>query len=137
MMRFIAFEVLHLYDSGKSGISVPAQLSIGTRSVNVVTKLDTGATHCIFQRVYGDYLGLDIESGYRQEFHTTNGTFFAYGHQITLSVLSFDFDSVVYFTADENFTRDVLGRHRFLDRVCIGIKDYQGELYLSRNNITP
>ena len=39
---------------------------------------------------------------------------------------------VVYFAQDENFKRNVLGRHGWLDRVLIGINDYDGKLYLSR-----
>lgn len=50
-----------------------------------------------------------------------------------MSVHDFDFEVMVYFADDENFKRDVLGRHGFLDRVLIGLDDYAGKFYLQRN----
>lgn len=95
-------------------------------------KVDTGATYCIFQRLYGEHLGLDIERGHQQLIGTPTGSFVAYGHEVSLSVLEFEFDAVVYFAADDSFNRDVLGRHGWLSRVQLGIVDYKGKLYLDR-----
>ena len=39
---------------------------------------------------------------------------------------------MVFFAKDEFISRNVLGRHGFLDRLIIGINDYDGKLYLSR-----
>jgi hypothetical protein len=39
---------------------------------------------------------------------------------------------LVYFAEDENFSRNVLGRHGWLELVTIGLIDYDGKLYLSR-----
>ena len=130
----LAFDKLLFYDSSMSGITVPVFLQIGTLIANVDAKLDTGSTHCIFQRFVGNKLGLDIESGYRIEVRSAKGLFIAYGHNVTLTVLDFTFDSLVYFAKDDDFTRDVLGRQGFLNKVQIGVRDYQGELYLSRND---
>ena len=91
MVYDLAFEMLHLYDAGKSGITIPVLLCSGGLSVDVTTKLDTGASDCIFERFYGEELKLDIESGSRREFSAATGTFLAYGHEATLSVLGFDF----------------------------------------------
>jgi hypothetical protein len=128
----IAFELLHLYDAGKPGITIPVLLRSGGLSVDVTTKLDTGASDCIFERFYGEELKLDIESGSRQDFSAATGTFTAYGNEATLSVLGFDFDVTIYFAAHEAFNRNVLGRRGFLDRVLLGLNDYEGKLYLSR-----
>jgi hypothetical protein len=125
---------LHLYNSGEPGITVPVYLRSGETSLRVETKLDTGATHCIFQRIYGEDLGINIESGTPKRFGTATGSFLTYGHWITLSVFDSDFDVMVYFAADESFNRSVLGRHGFLDRVWIGLDDYAGKLYLRRND---
>ena len=130
----LTFEKILLYDSSKSGITVPVFLQTGNLITNVDAKLDTGSSHCIFQRFVGDSLGLDIENGYRIEVHTVNGSFTAYGHNVTLTVLDFKFDSQVFFAKNEDFKRDILGRHGFLNKVQIGIRDYQGEFYLSRND---
>ncbi len=130
----LPFTHLHLYDSGKPGITVPVFLRLSETSLRVETKLDTGATHCIFQRIYGEDLGLDIESGAPKRFGTATGSFLAYGHGVTLSVYDFDFDVMVYFAAADDFKRDVLGRHGFLDRLLIGLDDYAGKLYLRRGD---
>lgn len=130
----LAFDNLILYDPGKNGISLSVLLSLGHIEANIEAKLDTGSSHCIFQRVHGERLGLNIESGYPMNMSTANGFFMTYGHDVTLSVLDFKFDVMVYFAKDEEFARDVLGRHGFLNQVQIGLRDYQGELYLSRND---
>jgi hypothetical protein len=62
----------------------------------------------------------------------TDGSFPAYGHPITLSVLEFDFEIIAYFAADASFNRNVLGRHGFLNRLQLGLVDYEGRMYLSR-----
>jgi len=41
------------------------------------------------------------------------------------------FDATIYFAANEAFKRNVLGRRGFLDRVLLGLNDYEGKMYLS------
>jgi len=57
--------------------------------------------------------------------------FDAYGHDLTLSVLGVETFSRVYFAKEESFTRNVLGRQGWLDRVKLGLIDYEGKLLLS------
>jgi len=52
--------------------------------------------------------------------------------EITLSVADFQFDTMVFFAADAELNRNVLGRLVWLDRVVLGLIDYEGKLYLSR-----
>lgn len=99
-----------------------------------MTKLDTGASFCIFRRIYGELLGLTIESGQPETLSTPMGSFLAYGHDVTLVTLGLEFQTTVYFAADENFTRNVLGRQGWLDRVRLGLFDYEGKLLLSDYN---
>jgi hypothetical protein len=40
----------------------------------------------------------------------------------------------VYFASDEAFDRNVLGRFGWLDRMVIGINDYEGKLYLKSHD---
>jgi hypothetical protein len=126
----LTFSALCLYDAGESGITVPAVSRLGLQEMRLEAKVDTGSSYCIFQRGYGEHLGLDIESGHRQTVGTAVGSFTVYGHPVTLSVKDFDFDVVAYFAADYVFTRNVLGRHGFLNRLRIGLIDYAGKLYL-------
>jgi hypothetical protein len=53
---------------------------------------------------------------------------------VTLSTLNFEFDTMVYFAAEERFRRNVLGRRGWLEQVRIGLIDYDGALYVSQYN---
>ena len=126
------FSRLTIYEAGLPGIAVEVTLSLSEDSVTLPAKLDTGATNCVFARRYGEDLGIDIESGERVRISTATGSFMTYRHDVTLTVLGFAFDVRVCFAEDETFSRDVLGRRGFLDRVKLGLVDYEGKLYLSR-----
>ncbi len=128
----LAFEHLSRYDPGKPGIAVPVTLRSGAIDVAIDAKFDAGASNCIFQREYGETLGFEIEKGHRIMIGTAMGAFTAYGHPVTLSVFNYDFDVMVYFPENPAINRNVLGRHGFLDRLQIGLIDYEGKFFLSR-----
>ena len=133
MAENINFEVKHIYDPGEPGISVPVILSIGQKTIKLSAKIDTGAIYCLFTRQYGEELGLDIEKGHYQELKgISNQKFVAYGHSVSLSVYSLSFDITAYFARDYDITRNVLGRHGWLDRVKLLLIDYEGILYITR-----
>lgn len=125
------FAVLHHYDLGENDICVPLELIAGAESITFEAKVDTGSSHCVFQRQFGEQLGFQIEHGLPERFSTGTGTFLAYGHEVTLVVLGLETTATVYFAADEHFTRNVLGRQGWLDRVRLGLVDYDGQLYIS------
>jgi hypothetical protein len=66
---------------------------------------------------------------------TATGRFLTYGHEVALSAAGFDFDSIVYFAADGDIDCNVLGRHGWLDRVVLGLIDYEGKLLPSRYSL--
>jgi hypothetical protein len=117
----------------RDGIFLPLTLQWGDHSSQLEAQVDT-ASCCIFRRDLGESLGLDVESGFQQEINTVTGAFTTYGHTVTVSVLGFDFEAVVYFAADEGFTRNVLGRSGWLDRVRLGIVYPASEVYFSLYN---
>ncbi len=132
-MRYeIAESVLHEYDPGEPGITVPARLTVGSFSQNVTTKLDTGAGCCIFRRGIGEALGLDVENGTPQWISTVTGSFLTFGHEVTLTTLGLEFDVTVYFARDVEIKRDVLGRIGWLQQVRMGLVDYEGKLYVGK-----
>ncbi len=131
MAHSLRFSRLHDYGRAGSGITVPAVLTWLETSVRLLAKVDTGADLCIFQRAHGEALGLDIETGTRLRVGTVTGSFIAYGHRLFLSVLEYRFDSVVYFAAEESFTRNVLGRKGWLQNLRLGLVDHDGRLYVS------
>jgi len=127
----VAFAEKYDYDTLKIGITVPVTLNLGEENVVFEAKIDTGAENCIFERIHGERLGLVIESGEKQNFITVAGNFVAYAHEVNLSVLEIEFHTRVYFAESEYFTRSVLGRSGWLDRVKLGLIDYEGKLLLS------
>lgn len=128
----LSFEQLIHYDYSKEGICLGVILELAEEKVYFEAKIDTAATYCIFERKYGEALGLDIESGVQIKIGTATGSFLAYGHYLRLSLLNEDFDTMVYFAAPEYFNKNVLGRRGWLDLVIIGIVDYEEKLYFSR-----
>lgn len=121
-----------VYDYGTDAIIVPVELRLADKSVRVDAYLDTGATFCVFKRELASALDIDVEAGTPLRLGTVTGSFDAYGHMLTLETLNYSFDVTVYFAAHESFTRNVLGRHGWLDQVRLGVVEYESKLYLSR-----
>lgn len=132
MSHQLNFAQLLAYDAGAPGISLTVTLALGLSQVEFPAKIDTGSTFCVFERAWGEALGLIIEDGVRERIGTVTGSFFAFGHSVTLTTAGLEFDALVFFATDESFTRNVLGRFGWLDRVVLGLVDYEGRLYLSR-----
>ena len=108
------------------------ELTVGTNVVQVDAKLDTGANFCIFDRAYGDMLGLDVESGTKTLVSTANSTFHVFGHRLTMTALGLQLDVLVYFAADEDIRRSVLGRRGFIDQLRLCLIEHDGEFYISK-----
>jgi hypothetical protein len=64
-------------------------------------------------------------------FWTVSGSFRAYGHWLGLAVLGVEVNALVYFYEEPAIARNVLGRSGWLDRVRLGLVDYDSLLYLS------
>jgi len=84
-----------------------------------------------FEREHGELLGLDIESGAPTTIGTATGKFLAFEHRITLVTFGLSWDATVCFIAEDGIKRNVLGRQSWLDRVKLGLIDYEGRLLLS------
>ena len=125
------FDLIFRDEVGRDGMFLPVTLLCGEARADLEAQIDTGASCCIFRRDLGESLGLDIENGFRQEINTVTRAFTTYGHTVTVAVLGFDFEAVVYFAGAEGFTRNVLGRSGWLDRVRLGIVYHDSEVYLS------
>ncbi len=94
-------------------------------------KVDPGAQVCLFKRDLGETLGLDVESGHYIELDSLGGIIPAFGHHLMLETLGMEFESVIYFAAIYNLRRNLLGREGWLQKVRLGIVDYETTLYLS------
>lgn len=137
MSLSLTFHTLYKYNTAVEGIEMPVQLSVGNQLVIVPdAKLDTGSTFCIFEQGYCASLGLTLENGYPQRIETAMGTFLSYGHEVSLLAMDCEFTTTVFFAALPGFFRNVLGRRGWLDRLRLGVVDYDGELYASLYNET-
>lgn len=121
------------YSNAREGIEVEIALAVdGARTVRLRAKVDTGASFCIFQREYAEQLGIEVERGQHQEVRTANGgSFSVYGHMVTLFCLDWQFQTMVYFAAMEEFKRNVVGRSGWLQYFRLGLVDHDAILFLS------
>ncbi len=127
----LEFAKSYNYNTTKSGISLPVILQSGEAQIEVHAKLDTGSTHCIFESEYAELLDIDNEKGEPITIITATGKFRAFEHRVTLITFGLSWEATVCFIAEEGIKRNVLGRQGWLDRVKLGIIDYDGKLLLS------
>ncbi len=126
----LEFDELYSYDTLKTGITLPVFLISGEFETGVEAKVDTGASHSIFARIHGENLGLEIESGEPLNVGTVRESFRVFGHELTIRFLDIELYTKIYFAEDEFMKRSVLGRQGWLDRVKLGLIDYEGKLLL-------
>jgi hypothetical protein len=132
MAYHLEFEHLVDYNNSNEGIFLDVEIKYSDKSVKINAKVDTGATYSIFERRFGEELGLEIETGMRQRFGTATGGFYAYGFRVNLITAEIELDSMVFFAEDDFFNKNVLGRITWLDNLLIGINDQAGKFYLSK-----
>lgn len=132
MTEILEFDIVHFYDLQKTGIPLEIKLGHGGLTAEFTAKIDTGSTFCIFRRLYGEVLRLEIKKGIPAEIGTATGSFPAYGHELSLTVLGIETFSTVYFAESDYFDRNVLGRIGWLDRVKLGLIEQEGKLFLSK-----
>jgi hypothetical protein len=126
----LGFTDRHVYDA-TDALSVPIRLvSSRSLSTGLLANIDTGSTFCVFDRPCADILGLDLTTGIEQRISTATGSFYCFGHELTLQVFDLEWQAVVYFAEPETFRINVVGRVGFLDRLQVGIVDYERLLYL-------
>ncbi len=128
----LAFDERIIYPHNKQGINLDIFLSSQNNlQVSILAKLDTGSTYCIFQPRFAEMLQLKIEKGDPEIIRTATGKFIAYGHEITIKIENIEWNATIYFAEDESFPVNVLGRIGFLDRLKIGLVDYEQILFLN------
>jgi hypothetical protein len=114
-----------------AAITLPIILmSDANRRVGFTASLDTGSTYCVFERRYARLLDLELEAGVQARITTATGSFYCFGHEVTLWSCALEWQAVVYFAEADAFSLNVVGRVGFLDRLKVGIVDYEQLLYL-------
>ena len=72
-----------------------------------------------------------MEAGHRTAFRTANSSFDAYGHEVLIECFEWQFNSVVYFPRDKEISRNVLGRHGWIQKFRLALIDYDSIIHLS------
>jgi hypothetical protein len=126
--HLLEFSREHSYRSD-AAITLPI-VSDTNRRVGLTASLDTGSTYCVFERRYAKLLDLDLEAGVPARIATATGSFYCFGHEVTLWASGLEWQTVVYFAETDAFSLNVVGRVGFLDRLKVGIVDYEQLLYL-------
>lgn len=72
----------------------------------------------------------DLQAGLPARIGTATGSFYGFGLELTLCAFELEWKAVVYFAEPEEFDINVVGRVGFLDRLKVGIVDYEQLLYL-------
>jgi hypothetical protein len=80
----IEFTRTHLYTPCTEGIFVPVTLASANRIVYFLAYVDTGASHCLFERRHAEMLNLDVEAGEAKGFRTAAGRVDAFGHLVII-----------------------------------------------------
>ena len=123
------------YLDDAAGITLPITSRSGVETIALFAAIDTGAAHCLFERTHGDLLGLEIESGEPKSFATATGRVETFGHVVSMDSLGIQFESTVYFFANPGIRKNLLGRVGWLDRIRLGLVDYDQMLYLAQYEI--
>ena len=130
-MHPVAFQHRYQYDSAREGIFLPVELKLGNQAVVIEAAVDTGASYCVFAPSVAESLGLDLESGLPQLFTSPAGHIETFGHSVHLNILGIEVDAMVFFLADGNIHKNLLGRRGWLDRVKFGLDEYHQIVYFS------
>jgi len=97
---------------------IPVKLIVDKNSIAYEALIDSGADFCIFDAEVGEYLGLDIKSGTREEFGGIVGTEKAevFFHKVFLNVGGWNYETTVGFSYGiSKFGFGILGQKGFFD----------------------
>jgi hypothetical protein len=109
---------------------IPVKLINGENSQKQLAIIDSGADFCVFHASIGKLIGIDIESGKKQDFYgvsTKAKPSIAYFHNIKIGVGGYEFDCWAGFSSDiNNLPYGFLGQLGFFNLFKV-ILDYNKE----------
>jgi hypothetical protein len=123
----LSFDYSYLYPDHPDGLLIPVALQHGQTFHN-----DTAASVCLFSREIGEILGFDIEQGLYKRLGTLAGTLDAFGHEVGIQTLDIALNGTVYFARDYHLPRNLLGRTGWLNKLRLGLIEYDRLIYLAR-----
>jgi len=109
---------------------IPIQLINGKDRIGYLAIIDSGADFCVFHASVGEVIGIDIESGKKQDFSGVSAQhqpLIAYFHTIQIGVGGYEFDCWAGFSRDiESLPYGFLGQLGFFSLFNV-ILDYNKE----------
>ncbi len=101
---------------------IPLKITIKGEEVRYSALIDSGADFCIFDAEIGEYLGLDIKKGLREEFGgiQERGGAEAFLHEVVLNIGGWDYKTIVGFSyniAKHGF--GILGQKGFFEHFIV------------------
>lgn len=97
---------------------IPIKISVGEIEIKYAALIDSGADFCIFDAEIGEYLGLDIKNGRREEFGgiQERGGATAFLHNIVLNIGGTEYKTTIGFSYDiARHGFGILGQKGFFD----------------------
>jgi hypothetical protein len=132
MPETLTFDITYRYEDSVEGIAIPVTLVSGNGIYRTTAKVDPGAEVCLFTNESGLQLGLDVERGIPKTLGTIGGTKIeTFGHEVTIQTFGITMCSVIYFAKYPEVSRNLLGRLGWLRNLQIGIRDYEGKLFIA------
>lgn len=109
------------YGSGVLRPVIPLTIEYQSRSISYEVLVDSGADFCVFDAQIGELLGIDVESGIRQNMSGITGVIQPYYlHMVTLRVGGWPYTAAVGFLPNiANVGYGVVGQKGFFDRFIV------------------
>lgn len=101
---------------------IPIRVKLGDNSLRYTALIDSGADFCIFDAEIGEYLGMNITAGKKEEFGgiQNRGKAFAYFHRVIIEIGGWDYQIVAGFSYDiAKRGYGVLGQKGFFDNFVV------------------
>ena len=107
-------------------------LSYGTKKLNVLGLVDTGADECLFPGEFATILGHDLIKGRPRTFAGIGGAITGYLHQTDIKIESYKLRINIYYSNDWNrWGFGLLGQNSFLTRFDVNFRRRDKEFSLS------
>lgn len=99
------------------------------RHVRTLALVDSGADHCLFQREFGERLGLELDDLPLASGQTAGGPIQIPVCRLQVEILGQVFECRVGFVEGEKLPNNLLGRQGVFDQIQVGFRESRLEFY--------
>ena len=112
---------------------IPIEISVGDRKLRYMALIDSGADFCILDGKVGEYIGLDVRSGIRENFGgiQDRGGAEAFLHKVVLNIGGWNYTTMIGFSYDiAKHGFGILGQKGFFDIFVVKLDLLKEEIEL-------